>query len=74
MDKLHEEHGLDRPVGYTWLIKHYELSTFTVAIKSLLTLDFIFRLQAFSKQVDPALFQRAIDYLYFKESRSSYNI
>ena len=44
------------------------------AIKSLLTLDFTSRLQAFRKQVDPALFQRAIDYLYFKETKSSYSI
>lgn len=46
----------------------------TSAIKALLTLDFTSRLQAFKNQVEPALFQRAIDYLYFKETKSSYNI
>ncbi len=46
----------------------------TAAVKSLLALDFTSRLQAFRTQVEPALFQRAIDYLYFKETRSSYRI
>jgi hypothetical protein len=44
------------------------------AIKTLLRADFTSRLQAFRARVDPALFQRAIDYLYFKETRSSFDI
>lgn len=46
----------------------------TPAIRALLEVDFTSRLQAFKAEVDPALFQRAIDYLYFKETRSSFNI
>lgn len=46
----------------------------TSAISSLLEADFTFRLQAFKAQVDPVLFQRAVDYLYFKETRSSFDI
>ncbi|WGG50570.1 hypothetical protein [Rugamonas sp. DEMB1] len=44
------------------------------AIRPLLEVDFTSRLQAFKAQVDPALFQRAVDYLYFKETRSSFDI
>lgn len=44
------------------------------AIRPLLEIDFTSRLQAFKAEVDPSLFQRAIDYLYFKETRSSFNI
>ena len=44
------------------------------AITPLLEVDFTSRLQAFKAKVDPVLFQRAIDYLYFKETRSSFNI
>jgi hypothetical protein len=44
------------------------------AIKILLETDFSSRLQAFKNRVDPALFQRAVDYLYFKETRSSFDI
>lgn len=44
------------------------------AIRTLLEADFTSRLQAFKAQVDPALFQRAVDYLYFKETRSSFDI
>jgi hypothetical protein len=44
------------------------------AIRALLEVDFTSRLQAFKAQVDPSLFQRAIDYLYFKETRSSFDI
>jgi hypothetical protein len=44
------------------------------AIESLLEADFTSRLQSFKAQVDPAMFQRAIDYLYFKETRSSFDI
>lgn len=43
-------------------------------IEALLQADFGSRLQAFKSQVDPALFQRAVDYLYFKETRSSFDI
>ena len=46
----------------------------TPAIKALLKVDFTARLQAFKAQVDPLLFQRAIDTLYFKETRSSFDI
>jgi len=46
----------------------------TPEIVSLLTADFTSRLQAFKAQVDPALFQRAVDYLYSKETRSSFDI
>lgn len=44
------------------------------SIKTLLEADFTSRLQAFKAQVDPVLFQRAVDYLYFKETRSSFDI
>lgn len=44
------------------------------AIRTLLKADFTSRLKAFKEQVDPALFQRAVDYLYFKETRSSFDI
>lgn len=46
----------------------------TPALQPLLDADFTLRLQALKAQVDPALFQRAIDYLYFKETRSSFDI
>ncbi|MES2741350.1 MAG: Fic family protein [Pseudomonadota bacterium] len=46
----------------------------TAAIGALLELDFASRLQAYKAEVDPSLFQRAIDYLYFKETRSSFDI
>lgn len=46
----------------------------TPAIRDLLETDFTSRLQAFKASVDPALFQRAVDYLYFKEARSSFDI
>ncbi len=44
------------------------------AIDALLRADFTNRLETFRAQVEPALFQRAVDYLYFKETRSSYDI
>lgn len=44
------------------------------AIRPLLEVDFTSRLQAVKAELDPSLFQRAIDYLYFKETRSSFNI
>lgn len=44
------------------------------AVAELLDADFASRLQAFKETVEPALFQRAVDYLYFKETRSSYDI
>lgn len=43
-------------------------------IRALLDADFTSRLHAFKAQVDPALFQRAVDYLYFRETRSSFDI
>ncbi|TXG01160.1 Fic family protein [Massilia arenae] len=43
-------------------------------INSLLIKDFTEALQSFKQQVEPVLFQRAVDYLYFKETRSSYDI
>lgn len=43
-------------------------------IDTLLDADVTSRLQAFRAQVDPAIFQRAVDYLYFKETRSSFDI
>jgi Fic family protein len=46
----------------------------TPAIQTLLKTDFGSRLQSFKDKVDPALFRRALDYLYFKETRSSYDI
>ena len=36
--------------------------------------DYSGRLEAFKNKVPPELFRRAIDYLYFKESKSSYDI
>jgi hypothetical protein len=36
--------------------------------------DYAQQLQAVQTEVTPALFQRALDYLYFKETRSSYDI
>jgi hypothetical protein len=44
------------------------------AVAALLDADVAARLQAFKATVEPALFQRAVDYLYFKETRSSYDI
>jgi hypothetical protein len=44
------------------------------AIDTLLQADFTATLRSVMAQVDPALFQRAVDYLYFKETRSSYGI
>lgn len=44
------------------------------AVAALLDTDFGSRLQAFKETVEPELFQRAVDYLYFKETRSSYDI
>lgn len=44
------------------------------AIRELLDTDFRSRLYAFKDKVDPALFQRAVDYLYYKETRSSFDI
>jgi hypothetical protein len=44
------------------------------AIEALLEADFSSRLQSFKDKVDPALFQRAVDHLYFKETRSSFDI
>ena len=46
----------------------------THAIRALLGVDFTSRLQAFKAQLEPELFQRAVDYLYFKETRSSFDI
>jgi len=43
-------------------------------IDALLEANVTSRLEAFRAQVEPALFQRAVDYLYFKETRSSYDI
>lgn len=43
-------------------------------LQALMHVDFSARLQVFRQQVEPALFQRAIDYLYFKETRSSFDI
>jgi len=44
------------------------------AIRALAGTDFTSQLHAFKDKVDPALFQRAVDYLYFKETRSSFEI
>jgi hypothetical protein len=46
----------------------------TESIRIAAQADFSARLKAFRSKVPPELFQRAIDYLYFKETRSSYNI
>lgn len=43
-------------------------------LQALMHVDVKARLQVFRQQVEPALFQRAIDYLYFKETRSSFDI
>jgi hypothetical protein len=44
------------------------------ALRALLDVDVRGQLSSFQERVDPALFQRAIDYLYFKETRSSFDI
>lgn len=44
------------------------------AIRALVGTDFTSQLHAFKDKVDPALFQRAVDSLYFKETRSSFDI
>lgn len=46
----------------------------TPAIRELLDTDFTSQLYGFKDKIEPALFQRAVDYLYFKETRSSFNI
>jgi hypothetical protein len=46
----------------------------TKAIEAGLQADFSTQLQTLHEQVSPDLFRRAIDYLYFKETRSSYDI
>lgn len=46
----------------------------TPELKELLTREFTRDLQAFRQQIEPELFQRAVDYLYFKETKSSYDI
>ncbi len=44
------------------------------ALDHLLAVDFTATLTAFRDRIDPAIFRRAVDYLYFKETRSSYDI
>lgn len=44
------------------------------ALAALLDTDFTATLTAFRDRIDPAVFRRAVDYLYFKETRSSYDI
>lgn len=46
----------------------------TAFIAQQLGMDFTGRLTAFQETIPPHLFRRAIDYLYFKESKSSYDI
>lgn len=46
----------------------------TPEIEQLLTREFTRDLQTFRQQIEPELFKRAVDYLYFKETKSSYDI
>lgn len=46
----------------------------TAFVAQQLRMDFTGRLKTFQGDIPPDLFRRAIDYLYFKESKSSYDI
>ncbi len=46
----------------------------TIPLQSLLNVDFAARIASFRKTIDPRLFERAIGYLYQKETRSSFAI
>lgn len=46
----------------------------TPELDALLAADITSRLETLRAQVEPTLFQRAVDYLYFKETRSSFDI
>ena len=46
----------------------------TIRLQSLLNVDFATRIASFRKTIDPRLFERAIGYLYQKETRSSFAI
>lgn len=46
----------------------------TMPIRAAMQTNFSARLEAFRSQVSPEIFKRAIDYLYFKETKSSYDI
>lgn len=46
----------------------------TEAVNEAMKIDFAARLSAFAREVPTDLFRRAVDYLYFKETKSSYRI